>query len=91
MGHLLSSSMVGLMVTSYKKAYATCCVTQICSTQSPCPRKLRELVMDRKAWSCKESDLTERLNWTESLPVKESMSYFVKIIQIILSVYLFIY
>ena len=37
MGHLLSSSMVGLMVTSYKKSYATCCVTQICSNQSPWP------------------------------------------------------
>ena len=30
--------------------------------------KLRELVMDREAWqsSSKESDTTERLNWTES-------------------------
>ena len=30
--------------------------------------KLRELVMDREAcnpWGCKESDTTERLNWTE--------------------------
>ena len=30
--------------------------------------KLRELVMDREAWSpwgCKESDMTEQLNWTE--------------------------
>ena len=24
--------------------------------------KLRELVMDREAWGCKESDTTERLN-----------------------------
>ena len=35
--------------------------------------KLRELVMDREAWQCcdswgrKESDTTERLNWTEYL------------------------
>ena len=37
MGHLFSGSMVGLMVTSSKRAYATCCVTQVCWTQSPCP------------------------------------------------------
>ena len=35
-GHLLGSSIVGLKVTSSKKAYATCCVTQVCCTQSPC-------------------------------------------------------
>ena len=35
--HLLSGSMVGLMMTSSKKAYATHCVTQVCCTQSPCP------------------------------------------------------
>ena len=29
--------MVGLMVNSSKKAYATHCVTQVCCTQSPCP------------------------------------------------------
>ena len=34
-GYLLGGSMVGLIVTSSKKAYATCCVTQVCSTQSP--------------------------------------------------------
>ena len=27
--------------------------------------KLRELVMDREAWHCKESDTTKGLNWTE--------------------------
>ena len=37
MGHLLGGSMVGLMVTSSKKAYATHWVTQVCCTQSPCP------------------------------------------------------
>ena len=26
------------MVTSSKRAYATCCVTQVCCSQSPCPR-----------------------------------------------------
>ena len=35
--HLLSGSMVGLMMTSSKKAYATHCVTQVYCTQSPCP------------------------------------------------------
>ena len=37
MGHLLGGSMVGLMVTSSKRAYATHWVTQVCCTQSPCP------------------------------------------------------
>ena len=37
MGHLLGSSMVGLMATSPKRAYATGCVTQVCYTQSSCP------------------------------------------------------
>ena len=37
MGHLLSGSMVGLMVTSSERAYATCHVTQVCCNQSPCP------------------------------------------------------
>ena len=42
--------------------------------------KLQELVMDRKAWVCcspwgyKESDTTERLNWTE--PILHSLSFF---------------
>ena len=30
--------------------------------------KLQELVVDKEAfspWSCKESDMTEQLNWTE--------------------------
>ena len=36
-GHLLSSSKVGLMATSSKRAYATLCVTQVCCTQNPCP------------------------------------------------------
>ena len=37
MGHLLGSSMVGLMLSSCKRAYATCWVTQVCCSQSPCP------------------------------------------------------
>ena len=37
MGHLLGSSMVGLMATSSKRAYATRYVTQVCWTQTPCP------------------------------------------------------
>ena len=35
-GHLLSSSMVGLMVTSSKKTYDPYCVSQVCWNQSPC-------------------------------------------------------
>ena len=37
MGHLLSSSVLGLLVASSKRAYATYWVTQICCTHSPCP------------------------------------------------------
>ena len=36
-GHLLSGSMVGLMVTSSKRTYATCLTSQVCCGQSPCP------------------------------------------------------
>ena len=34
---MLSSSMVGLVVTSSKRAYATRFVIQVCCSQSPCP------------------------------------------------------
>ena len=37
MGHLFSGSMVRLMVTSSKRAYATSYVTQVCCIQRPCP------------------------------------------------------
>ena len=37
MGHLLSGFMVGLMVTSSKRAYATHCVSKICCNQRACP------------------------------------------------------
>ena len=36
-GCLLSGSMVGLMVTSSRRAYATCCTSQVCCSQSPIP------------------------------------------------------
>ena len=36
MGCLLDGSMMGLMVTSSKRAYATCYVSQVCCSQSPC-------------------------------------------------------
>ena len=36
-GRLLSGSTVGLMVTSSQRIYATCCASQVCSTQSPWP------------------------------------------------------
>ena len=35
-GRLLSSSMMGLMMTSSKRAYATHCASQVCCSQSPC-------------------------------------------------------
>ena len=34
---LPGSSMVGLMVTSSKRAYATHCMTKVCCSQIPCP------------------------------------------------------
>ena len=37
MGCLLGRSMMGLMATSSTRAYATCCVSQVCCSQSPCP------------------------------------------------------
>ena len=36
-GRLFGDSMVGLMATSSKRAYATGCVKHVCCTQSPCP------------------------------------------------------
>ena len=36
-GHLLSGSMVGLMAISYKRAYATGCVTQVTAPRAPAP------------------------------------------------------
>ena len=38
MDRLLGSSIVGLMATSSKRAYATHCVSQICCSQSACPQ-----------------------------------------------------
>ena len=35
---LLGSCIVELMVTSSKSTYATCCVSQICYSLSPCAR-----------------------------------------------------
>ena len=37
MCRLLSSSMLGLMAISSKRASATCCMTPVCCSQSPCP------------------------------------------------------
>ena len=36
-GHLLSGSMVWLMVISSKRAYNTCCVTQSAAPRAPAP------------------------------------------------------
>ena len=36
-GCLLGSSIVGLMVTSSKRTYATCCIFQVCCSQRSCP------------------------------------------------------
>ena len=43
-GRLLDICMVGLMVTSYKSAYPTHCMTQTWCSQSPCPHS-RSLLM----------------------------------------------
>ena len=37
MSVLLSGSAVGLAATSSKRANATCCVSRVCCSQSPCP------------------------------------------------------
>ena len=37
-GHLLSGSMVEVMASSPKRTYATCPTSQVCCSQSPCPR-----------------------------------------------------
>ena len=37
LGHLLNSSMVGLMATSSKRTYITWHGSQVCCSQSPCP------------------------------------------------------
>ena len=34
-GHLLSGSTMGLMVTFSKRAFTTCCASQVCCSQSP--------------------------------------------------------
>ena len=36
-GHLLGSSVVGLMATSSQRTYVTHCAPQVCCSQSPCP------------------------------------------------------
>ena len=36
-GCLSSSSVVGLMVNSYKRNYAGFCISQVCCSQGPCP------------------------------------------------------
>ena len=37
MGRLFGGSAVGLMATSSKRTYATCHISQVCCSQSPCP------------------------------------------------------
>ena len=54
MGRLLSGSMVGLMATSSKSAYATFFVTQVCYSQSPWPR-------GRPLLTCASTGVTETL------------------------------
>ena len=49
MGHLLSSSMVGLMATFSKRAYATHCVPQVLCSQSHCSRA-RPLLTHASPW-----------------------------------------
>ena len=37
-GHLLSGSAVELMTVFFKNTYAICCISQVCCSQSTCPR-----------------------------------------------------
>ena len=39
MGRLLGGCMVGLMMTSCKRTYASCQAAQVCCSQSPCPHR----------------------------------------------------
>ena len=61
MGHLLGSSMVGLMVTSSKRAYATCWVTQVCCNQSPCPHSRPLLTHASTGDTHSKADLAQSL------------------------------
>ena len=38
-GHLLSGSIVEVMVSSSKRTHATCPTSQVCCSQSPCPHR----------------------------------------------------
>ena len=49
MGLLLSGFLLGLMVTSSKKTYATYCASQVCCIQSPCPCG-RPLLTQTSTW-----------------------------------------
>ena len=55
-GRLLGGSVVGLMGTSSKRAYATGCVTQICCMQSPC-------LCDRPLLTCTFTGDTQAQVW----------------------------
>ena len=58
--------MVQLMVTSSKRAYATCCVTQVCCSQSPCPH-------GRLLLTCASAGDTQALKSRSGLVFVESL------------------
>ena len=57
LGHLLSGPVVRLMATSSERAYATCCVTQVYCSQSPCPQATADPCL------CRRHSNTQRHVW----------------------------
>ena len=57
-GHLLRGSMVGLMVTSSKRTYATCCMTRFAVPRAPVP-----MASHGDPWLCRGCSNTQRQVW----------------------------
>ena len=68
-GHLLSGSMVEVMASSPKRTYATCPTSQVCCSQSPCPR-------DRPLLTRASAGDAETLKvWSESVSYEGHCSF----------------